>query len=273
LPLITNTDPDEPAVDDPLDTTTEPLDKPSDDDDATYACDAPMTDADPPALVPTPADTDAEPPSNPEPPVMLTDPACVFLPELDPTDNAIEPDTPADVSPVDTSTDPDSELDDDDIDPIVRTYTDPLPPDTLEPPDSDSDPPMPPTDEPPDTDTEPPADEPDTPSPPTRDNEPPLPTPLDDTPPSINTDPPDDELAPSPASICTEPPAPIDPAPLAIRTSPPEGPIPPDIDNLPPCAALVVGDDVISPACRITSPPSALLCPTTIRIDPDIPVL
>ena len=113
----------------------------------------PTTDTDPPldtpSLVDNPADNDAEPPSIPEPadsdnapPSDLPEPAeRVTLPaapdELSPELINTEPDTPADVSPVDTKTepDPDSELlddvDDDDIDPIVRTYTEPLPPETL----------------------------------------------------------------------------------------------------------------------------------------------
>jgi hypothetical protein len=109
LPLITNTEPDDPVLDDPLDTATAPLDNDAsdDDDDPTCACDAPITDAEPPALVPTPARIDTDPPSEPEPPIILTDPAWAFLPVVDPTEREI---------------DPDSELvDDDDIDPVVRT--------------------------------------------------------------------------------------------------------------------------------------------------------
>jgi hypothetical protein len=65
----------------------------------------------------------------------------------------------------------------------------PLPPDTLDPPDSNNDPPdtpaSPDNDDPPDTDTDPPDDDPDRPSPPRSINDPPEPVPPKDEPPAM----------------------------------------------------------------------------------------
>jgi len=70
LPLIKNTEPDDHARDDPLDTVTAPLDNDASDhhDDPMSACDETIIEAEPPALVPTPTRIDTDPPSEPETP-------------------------------------------------------------------------------------------------------------------------------------------------------------------------------------------------------------